>query len=127
MKHILLIDNDPIFITTVSSILKSENFQVSIAKDGKEAAGELSSKQFDLIITDMLIPYTNGLELVNNIRQNTETRHTPVMVVSGIANEHSIASWFRVGANAYLQKPLNVSALLTGIKQLIVNVRNVAA
>jgi DNA-binding response OmpR family regulator len=49
------------------------------------------------------------------------------MVVSGIANEQSIASWLRVGANAYLQKPLNVSALLTGIKQLIVNVRNVAA
>ena len=127
MKQILLIDKDPVFTSTISSILARENFIVRVAKDGKEAAGALSEKVFDLVITDVFMSFANGFELVSNIRQNESTRHTPVIVISDIANELSIAHCMRAGADAYLKKPFNISQLLSGIKNLVRNEKNVAA
>jgi DNA-binding response OmpR family regulator len=127
MKHILIVDSDRLFTSTVSSVLTKENFTVSVASDGKEAAAKLSAQQFDLVITDMLMPYTNGLELVNTLRKDDGSPQIPVMVVSSIANEHSISSWFRVGADAYFKKPLDLPLLLSGIKQLMRHERHVAA
>ena len=73
------------------------------------------------------MPYSNGFELMNTIRTSSSSKHMPVMVVSDVSNEQSIANCFRLGANAYLQKPLNVSGLLSEIKNLVLNRKNVAA
>ena len=64
MKQILLVDNDTVFTRTVSFLLEKENFLVSVAKNGKEAAAALASKSFDLVITDVFMPYSNGFELI---------------------------------------------------------------
>jgi DNA-binding response OmpR family regulator len=116
--NILIVDKDPLFTTAMSSILRNENYHVSVAKDGKEAAKALDANTYGLVIIDMLMSYTNGLEVVNNIRQNTYTRDTPVMVVSSIANKESMSNWKVVGANAYMEKPLNISALLQKVSEL---------
>ena len=127
MKQILLIDKDPVFTTTISSILMRENFQVSIAKDGKEASAALTQNSFDLVITDVLMSFANGFELINHMRQSDATRYTPVIVISDIANEKSIAHCLRAGANTYLKKPLNISQFLTGVMNLMRHEKNVAA
>ena len=127
MKQILLIDKDPIFTSTISSILARENFTVRVAKDGKEATGALCEEVFDLVITDVFMSFANGFELVNNIRQNESTKHTAVIVISDIANEQSIAHCMRAGADAYLKKPLHIPQLLSGIMNLVRNEKNVAA
>ena len=127
MKHILIVDNDPLFALTVSSVLTNQNYQVSIAPNGKEAAGQLAANHFDLIITDALMPYASGPELINKVRNNYHNRYTPVMVVSSVANEHNITSLFRVGADAYLKKPLDLPELLLQVRQLTVTERYVAA
>lgn len=127
MKHILLIDDDIVFTTAVSQILHEQDYKVSIAKDGKEAAEELSSSTFSLIVTDMLMPYTNGLEMVSNIRQNAETLHTPIMVISGIDNEQSISDWSRLGVNSWVKKPLSMTTLITNIQNLTKNAHYVAS
>ncbi len=126
MKHILLVDSDLLFTTTITSLLQKEHFNVSVAKDGKEAAIALAGKNFDLVITDLFMPYSNGFELVNTIRQNKFT-YIPVMVVSDVTKVQSIANCFRLGADKYLQKPLNIPQLLSEIKSLVLNERNVAA
>lgn len=127
MKQVLIVDNDLSFTKTVSYLLEAENFIVSIAKDGKEAADVLKTKSFDLVITDLFMTYSNGFELVNSIRQNQDLNSVPVMVVSDVSNKQTIDNCFRLGADAYLQKPVNVSRLLSEIKSLVLNQRNVAA
>lgn len=126
MKHILLVDNDVLFTKTITSLLQKEHFDVSVAKDGKEAATALAAGDFDLVITDLFMPYSNGFELVNTIRQNKFT-YIPVMVVSDVTKVQSIANCFRLGADMYLQKPLSFPLLLSEIKNLVLNERNVAA
>lgn len=127
MKHILLVDNDVLFTRTVSCLLENELFTVTTAKDGKEATDALEGRHFDLVITDLFIPYTNGFELVNSIRTKKSSMHVPVMVVSDVSNKQSISNCYRLGANVYLQKPLNMPLLLTEIKNLVLNQHDVAA
>lgn len=127
MKQILLVDTDAIFTKAVSYLLEKSDCKVSIAKDGKEATDALLTKQFDLVITDLFMPHLNGFELVNHIRQNTSLKHTPIFVVSDVKHEKSISNCFRLGANAYLKKPLDVSRLLSEIQNMVINRRNVAA
>lgn len=127
MKHILLVDTDVVFSRTVSFLLQKENFEVSVAKDGKEAVAALAGKAFDLVITNVFMPYLNGFELINTIRNSKSSSHTSVMVVSEVSNEHNISNCLRLGADAYQRKPLNVPALLSEIKNLITTRTNVAA
>lgn len=127
MKQILLVDNDAVFSRMVTFLLEKENYHVSVARDGKEATAALDTGNYDLVITDLFMPYSNGFELVNTVRSKNSTRHTPVVVLSDVANKHSIDQCLRLGANAYIQKPLNVTGLLSEIKNLVVNQHNVAA
>ncbi len=127
MKQVLIVDKDHVFTTTLSAILSREDYKVSIAKDGKEASGALASTVFDLVITDMIMPYANGFELVSNIRNNESALHIPVMVVSDVTNEQNIAHCMRAGADVYFTKPVNIPDLISGIKDLIRNQKNVAA
>lgn len=127
MKKILIIDNDPVFASTVSSLLKHQNFAVSVAENGKDAIKNIAGTQFDLIITDALMTYTTGLELVSKVRRDVSSRYTPVIVISSISNEQNISGWFREGANAYLKKPLDLPVLLTEIRHLMLDTQHVAA
>jgi DNA-binding response OmpR family regulator len=127
MKQILLIDKDAAFTNTVSAILSNEDFQVSVAKDGKEAAGALADHSYDLVITNVLMPFSNGFELVSGIRLKETSRHTPVMMISDITNEHNIEHCIRAGADAFIKKPLDIPQFLSGIKNLVRSENNVAA
>ncbi|MEO7531656.1 MAG: response regulator [Sediminibacterium sp.] len=127
MKQILLVENDAIFGKMLSMLLTQENFSVTIAKDGKEAAKALACGQFDLVISDIFMPYSNGFELLHDVRKNKQTGYIPFIVVSDVSNQKSIDNCFRLGADAYHTKPLNMPAFLTEIKNLILTQRNVAA
>lgn len=127
MKKILLVDNDAMFTGMVSHLLKNEQFTVSIAKDGKEAASALAAGSFDLIISDMFMPYSNGFELLNDVRKKKSETYTPVIMVSDVSNEQSIANCLRLGADAYITKPLNVPGFISEVKNLVISQANVAA
>ena len=127
MKKILLVDQDDLFTNTLFFLLEQDHFGVTIAKDGKQAAEALATMHFDLVITDLFMPYSNGFELINSIHQDKTTEPVPVIVISDVTNLQSIANCYRLGAEAYFQKPLNVLLLLSEIKRLMQNQNNVAA
>ncbi|MBV9987648.1 MAG: response regulator [Chitinophagaceae bacterium] len=127
MKHILIVDSDPLFTQAVSSVLAQEDFNVTTALNGKDAANKLRLSRYDLLITDVLMSYNTGLELLSEVRRKDRHRHTPVLVVTGISHEHKIADWFKAGADAYLKKPLDMPTLLLSVKQLVADEKYVAA
>ena len=125
MKKVLIIDSDPLFARTIARILETENFSALIATDGKDATGKLSAHRFDLVITDAFMPYVNGPEMIHKVRN--QSVDVPIMVVSDVSHEQSIAGWLHAGADAHLQKPLNIPQFLTGIRQLMIYQNHVAA
>ncbi len=121
MPNILVIDDDDIMLKAIKNILHKDGFDVLTAKDGKEAFDMLEHATYDIVITDLMMPYANGLEVVSKLRNDESKRQVGIMVVSSVGNEETITEAFRLGADEYIKKPIMADELLTRIRKLLAN------
>lgn len=121
MTRILIIEDDDIMLKAVKNILTKAGYEVLTAKDGKEAFEQLDNAIYDIVVTDLMMPYANGLEVVSRIRSDSAKRHVSIIVVSSVGNEETITEAFRLGADVYLKKPIMAGELLIRIRKLVDN------
>ena len=121
MPNILVIEDDDIMLKAIRNILNKDGFNVVTAKDGKEAFEMLENAAYDIVITDLMLPYANGLEVVSRIRNDDTKRNVGIIVVSSVGNEETITEAFRLGADDYLKKPIMAGELLLRIRKLLAN------
>ncbi|NCX95213.1 MAG: response regulator [Chitinophagia bacterium] len=126
MATILLIEDDDIMLKAIRNILTRDGHEVLSAKDGKEAFDKLDNAQYDIVMSDLMMPYANGLEVVSRLRNDPNRRHVGIIICSSVGNEETITEAFRLGADDYLKKPIMAGELLIRIKKLIAN-RNAGA
>jgi DNA-binding response OmpR family regulator len=119
MATILIIEDDDIMLKAIRNILTKSGYIVITAKDGKEAFEQLDNSEYDIVITDLMMPYANGLEVVSRLRSDSTKRHVSIIVVSSVGNEETITEAFRLGADDYLKKPIMAGELLIRIKKLL--------
>ena len=117
--NILIIEDDAIMLLAIRSILAKSGYNLVTAKDGKEAFEELEKGKYDVVVTDLMMPYANGLEVVSTIRNDISKRHVGIIVCSSVGNEETITEAFRLGADDYLKKPIKTDELLSRIKKLL--------
>jgi CheY-like chemotaxis protein len=120
MAHILVADDDPILRATAGAYLADAGHTVSEASDGTEALEALSQSSFDLLIVDMLMPETDGLEVILQIRRTDQT--LPILAISSggrmdISSLLTPAAAF--GATATMSKPLLRAPLLKMVQRLL--------
>lgn len=116
MKILVVDDNQD--IRDVLYELLSKDFHVSLAADGVEAYNKVATEIPDLVIADVMMPNMSGTELCEKIKENMETCHIPVVLLtakSGVENE---VEGLRVGADSYVTKPFSSVYLLTQINNL---------
>jgi len=121
MPNILVIDDDDIMLKAIRNILNKDGFNVVTAADGKEAFDLLEHTAYDIVITDLMLPHANGLEVVGKIRHDEANRNVGIIVVSSVGNEETITEAFRLGADDYLKKPIMAGELMMRIRKLITN------
>ena len=121
MANILIIEDDDIMLKAIKNILGKAGYNVITAKDGKEAFDQMDNGVYDIVVTDLMMPYANGLEVVSRLRGDTSKRHVSIIVVSSVGNEETITEAFRLGADDYLKKPIMAGELLIRIKKLLDN------
>ena len=121
MPNILVIEDDDIMLKAIKNILNKDGFNVVTAKDGKEAFEMLDTATYDIVITDLMMPYANGLEVVSKLRSDNDKRNVGIIIVSSVGNEETITEAFRLGADDYLKKPIMAGELLIRIRKLIAN------
>jgi PAS domain S-box-containing protein len=110
---VLIVDDEPDILRTLEIALQATDFDVSAASNGKEAIELFKSDPFDLVITDIRMPGTNGLDLLRQIKNLDE--YTEVIILSGFATlENAIATLKKDGAFDYLTKPLDSIDKLIG-------------
>lgn len=119
MTTILIIEDDVIMLAAMKSILTKSGYNVITAKDGKEAFEKIDTKEYDLVITDLIMPYSNGLEIVGKLRNDNTKQHIGIIVVSSVGNKETITESFRMGVDDYLRKPIISSELLSSIKNIV--------
>lgn len=116
MSKVLLIEDDTLIQKTVHLKLKKEGFEVICCLDGKEAMAHLVSPFPDIVLTDLMLPYISGLEIVGAVKAIKE-RDIPVIVFSSMGHEHVVEEAFQLGADDYITKPFSLSELTIRIKK----------
>jgi two-component system, OmpR family, response regulator VicR len=117
-NNVLIIEDEELILRFMEQRISKENLEVDIARDGKEAMQLISKKKYSLIISDLMLPFVSGFELISNIRSDHRNSETPILVVSALSSETTIVEALSMGANDFLKKPFAVNVLITKIKLL---------
>jgi DNA-binding response OmpR family regulator len=119
MTKILVADDDPIFLQFTRSLLEDRGYEVVTADDGEKALATARRELPDLVVTDLVMPYRNGLEIIREMRADPNLKHIPVIVISMKDKELDIVHGLEEGADDYLVKPVHALELATRIKKLL--------
>ena len=117
-KKLLIVEDNQDFRHFLKEQL-SETYQVIDAPDGEEGEKLAVEQNPDLIISDIMMPKVDGLELCRRIKHNVQTSHIPVILLTARSGDEAKISGYAVGADSYISKPFSFDVLLARIKQLI--------
>ena len=117
MTRVLVVDDDLILLKAINNILNKGGYDVSTAANGKEAMEKLETADYDLIITDIMMPYYNGLVVLSNIKSNPAKRHTKVIAISSAGNPEIRNEAINLGAEEFMAKPIIPNYLLEVVKR----------
>jgi DNA-binding response OmpR family regulator len=121
MNHmkILICDDDDMLASMIRFKLTRESLaEVTRVHDGRQAMALLQVETFDLIISDIHMPFHSGLEVISFVRVSLE-RKTPIIVLSAEGLEETILHAFALGANDFLTKPFSPAELAIRVKRLL--------
>lgn len=96
-------------------------FKIASARDGGEALSMLRKENFDLVLTDLMMPEMNGYELCSAIKNDISLSHIPVIILTAKSDTDSKLSGLRCGAEAFIEKPFNFTVLKEQISTLVRN------
>ncbi len=116
-QKILIVEDDTFSAQVLEMALKRQGYETLVALNGMKALQVLQDQHPDLILLDLMLPGIDGYEVLSRIRSNPQTAAIPVIVISAKSNEDDQQLAQRIGANAYLTKPYQ----LTTLYQLIQN------
>src|SRR5580698_3045076 len=116
MKKIVLIEDDPDLYSLIQYNLEKEGFTLAGSQSGKGALELCRRERPDLIILDIMLPDSDGLEICKGIRANPELAHIPVIFLTARASETDRIVGLELGANDYIVKPFFVRELIARIK-----------
>lgn len=114
----ILIVEDNIEIQQYLSDELGKTYRILKAGNGEEALGLIKEQEIDLVLTDVMMPVMDGLQLCKLIKQNLQTCHIPVIVLSAKADLKEQLEGLQVGADDYIPKPFSLVMVATKIKNL---------
>jgi two-component system response regulator len=128
--QILLVEDNPNDAKLTLLALREENLgnSIQLVRDGEEALdylfcrGEFASRSFDLpprvVLLDLKLPKVDGLEVLRAVKGDHRTQAIPVVVLTSSREEKDMVESYRLGVNAYIQKPVEFDSFRQAVKQL---------
>ncbi|MCU0511105.1 MAG: response regulator [Anaerolineae bacterium] len=118
-KNVLVVDDEIGALTLIGIMLERGGFNVLKAKDADTALATLDQNTPDLIILDVMMPGTDGIELCRIIRQRADTGGIPVLILSARGDADSVMRGMEAGANDYLPKPILHHDLVAKVRSIL--------
>jgi two-component system KDP operon response regulator KdpE len=115
-QRILLVDDDPGIMAAIKQALIGHNYEVITARDGVEAWTTFQRESPNLILLDLVMPRSGGLEVCKHIR---EISATPIIILSVKGSEADIVSVLDLGADDYLVKPFRLAEMLARVRAVL--------
>lgn len=119
---LLIVEDNPEMQEYLETTL-SNQFHVVMANHGKEAIAQLETKRFDLILSDLMMPEMDGMELLESVKSNNDWKNIPFVILTAKATDTDRMKALNVGLDDYLLKPFNTDELIVRISNLITNHR----
>ncbi len=119
MFKILYVEDHEGNIYMMGKRLQKDGYETIVAKDGEQAIGMAGAALPDLILMDLNLPITDGLEATRQIKANPKTKHIPIIAVSAFAMYDDRDKALAAGCDAYYSKPVDFHQLLMHIKELL--------
>lgn len=118
--RILVVDDSPAMRRSIRFALRQvEGLECVEAEDGLKGLKRFTEERFDLVLTDINMPQMDGLKLLHHIRQDEARRALPVIIITTEAGEEDRSRAMRLGANAYLVKPVQSAEVLKTVCELL--------
>ena len=117
---ILLVEDSPFFRRLVKKYLEAEGYEVVVAENGQDGLAQLTSRDFDLVISDIQMPVMDGLAFIKNLRAGSRQKGIPAIALTALNNERDRANAKDAGFNQYELKMnrdqllISVAALMSG-------------
>lgn len=120
--NVLVVDDNNDLTQYISNEL-SKYYKITTCADGLEALNTLHRSQFDLVISDVMMPRMDGIELLRNIKQTPRLSHIPIIMLTSKNEIEDRLLGLRKGADAYMAKPFNIEELQATVDNQIANSR----
>lgn len=114
--HVLVVDDDAQIRQLAAKLLRGHGYRVSVARDGRELWQALDGANVDLVILDIMLPGSNGLDLCREIRSRSAL---PVIMLTALGTDTDRIVGLEIGADDYLAKPFNPRELLARINAVL--------
>ncbi|HAE65829.1 MULTISPECIES: response regulator transcription factor [Sphingobacterium] len=114
---ILIAEDDELILRTVEHKLVKEGHEVVLTRNGREAIEKINELNLDLVVTDIMMPFASGIEILSAIK--SIGKKIPVIVLSSMGQEEVVVDAFDLGASDFMVKPFSPNELILRIKRLI--------
>lgn len=117
MKKILMIEDSKKTSLILKEVLEKTGYMVFLEQDGVSGLAAARREKPDLILLDLLLPKISGFDVCRNLKQDNNTRHIPIIILSTMYNQENMEKMKVLGAVNFLKKPYRLEELLSEIKK----------
>jgi len=122
---ILIAEDDALLLKALGFYLGKKGYELSLVIDGRDAIDKIRKTPYDLIITDINMPFSNGMEIISVVRNELKLK-TPIMVLTSMGLENTELEAIQIGADEFVSKPFSPQVLCVRIEEILNGVsRNV--
>lgn len=118
-ENILVVDDEDDILELVRYNLAKEGYNVSCAISGEHALAMINSDMPDLIVLDLMLPGSDGLEVTRRLKRDPKTRHIPIVMLTAKGEETDIVTGLELGADDYVTKPFSPRVLTARIRSIL--------
>ncbi len=116
---VLVVDDDPVIVRLLEVNFEMEGFEVICAVDGMDGVEKARAQQPDIVVSDVMMPKLNGLELCVALKTDDSTSAIPIVLLSAKAQVADIRAGLDAGANDYVTKPFEPLDLIDRVNKLL--------
>jgi two-component system cell cycle response regulator DivK len=117
-KRVLVVEDNELNLKLFCDLLRAHGFAAEPVKDGREAVTRARDFAPDLIVMDIQMPYVTGLELIQQMKLDSQLRGIPIMAVTAYAGHEDEERIRAAGANAYVSKPISLARFMEEVRAL---------
>ncbi len=123
-KYVLIVDDDPDLVETVSMMLESKGYEVGKAYDGIEGEEAIKKRRPDVLILDVMMPRKNGYQLCKELKSNKWTQEIPIVLLTAVGEavpttSYSHAEGMAIEAEDFIPKPVDAATLVAAVERLL--------